>query len=104
MYIGTDEYTEEEPVQTSKQNIFCCSDAANFVWYMAFVKDILNEIAKISLSFQRDDITVYSAGTKLQSAEGTQRNLMDNDGASVVEIQAEIVKLMVSFMAILFKT
>ena len=38
------------------------------VLYMGFVKDVLNEVAKISLLFQREDITVYSAVTKLQSA------------------------------------
>jgi hypothetical protein len=34
------------------------------IMYMAFVQDVLNEISKISLLFQREDITVYSAVTK----------------------------------------
>jgi hypothetical protein len=58
---------------------------------MAFVQDVLNEISKISLLFQRDDITVYSAVTKLQSAKGTLRQLFDNDdGPAVVKIKHEI--------------
>ncbi|KAJ8317687.1 hypothetical protein KUTeg_005591 [Tegillarca granosa] len=56
------------------------------VWYMAFVKDVLNEISKISLLFQREDITVSSAVTKLQSAEASLRNLIDNNGESVIEV------------------
>ncbi|XP_053383489.1 zinc finger protein 862-like [Mercenaria mercenaria] len=58
--------------------------------YIAFVKDVLNEVAKISLLFQREDITVYSAVTKLQSAEGTLRQMFDNDGPAVTELQHEI--------------
>ena len=39
-----------------------------FVWYLHFMKDLLNEISKISLQFQREDVTLSSATTKLQSA------------------------------------
>ena len=60
------------------------------VLYMGFVKDVLNEVAKISLLFQREDITVYSAVTKLQSAQTSLRGLIDNDGPSVTEIKAQI--------------
>lgn len=61
------------------------------VWYLAFVKDILNEVSKISLLFQREDLTVYSAMTKLQSAETSLRALIDNDGPSVSEINDKII-------------
>ena len=60
------------------------------VLYMGFVKDVLNEVAKISLLFQREDITVYSAVTKLQSAQTSLRGLIDNDGPSVTELKAQI--------------
>ncbi|KAJ8307679.1 hypothetical protein KUTeg_014773 [Tegillarca granosa] len=60
------------------------------IWYMAFVKDVLNEISKISQLFQREDITVSSAVTKLQSAEASLRNLIDNNGESVIEVNNEI--------------
>ena len=42
-----------------------------FVWYLGFVKDVLNEVAKVGFLFQREDINVSSAVTKLQSAEGS---------------------------------
>ena len=60
------------------------------VLYMGFVKDVLNEVAKISLLFQREDITVYSAVTKLQSAQTSLRGLIDNDRPSVTELKAQI--------------
>jgi len=37
-----------------------------FVYYMHFVKDVLSEITKVSLLFQRNDISVPSAVTILQ--------------------------------------
>jgi hypothetical protein len=60
------------------------------IMYMDFVKDVLNEISKASLLFQHGDITVYSAVTKLQSAEGTLWQLFDDDGPVVVEIKHEM--------------
>lgn len=60
------------------------------IWYMAFVKDVLNEIAKVSLVFQREDITVSSAITKLQSAEIALQSMMRAEGDSIVNIRTEI--------------
>ncbi|KAL5019991.1 hypothetical protein ScPMuIL_002883 [Solemya velum] len=50
------------------------------LWYLHFMKDLLNEVAKISLLFQREDINISSAVTKLQSSMVILRNLMDNPG------------------------
>ncbi|WAR30072.1 LOW QUALITY PROTEIN: ZN862-like protein [Mya arenaria] len=50
------------------------------VLYIAFVKDVLNEVSKVSLLFQREYITVSSAVTKLQRASSVQRNMIDNEG------------------------
>ena len=64
--------------------------AENRTKVRVFVKDVLNEVAKISLLFQREDITVYSAVTKLQSAQTSLRGLIDNDGPSVTEIKVQM--------------
>ncbi|XP_052806605.1 zinc finger protein 862-like [Mya arenaria] len=61
------------------------------VLYIAFVKDVLNEVSKVSLLFQREDITVSSAVTKLQSVSSVLRNMIDNEGDQLVEIRNEIV-------------
>ena len=39
-----------------------------FVLYFHFIADLLGEITKISLLFQREDINVSSAVTKLEAA------------------------------------
>lgn len=54
-----------------------------FIWFLHFMKDLLKEIAKISLQFQRNDITLSSVLTKLQSANESLCYLSDNDGESL---------------------
>ncbi|KAL5019633.1 hypothetical protein ScPMuIL_002525 [Solemya velum] len=60
------------------------------LWYLHFMKDLLNEVAKISLLFQREDINISSAVTKLQSSMVILRNLMDNPGEHQQEFTGEI--------------
>ena len=54
-----------------------------FVWFLSVLKDTLNELSKISLVFQREDINTSSAVTKLQAAEAELRGQMDNAGQSL---------------------
>jgi len=61
------------------------------VLYIALVKDILDVVNKVSLLFQRENITVSSAVTKLQSATSVLRNMIDNERDQLVEIRNEIV-------------
>ena len=58
-----------------------------FVWFVSVLKDILNELSKISLVFQREDINTSSAVTKLQAAEIELKNQMDNPGQSLVDFR-----------------
>jgi hypothetical protein len=51
-----------------------------FVWFLHFMKDLLNEVAKVSLQFQRKDVHLSCAVTKLQTANESLRYLSDNDG------------------------
>ena len=51
-----------------------------FVWYLHFVADVLDEVAKISLLFQRNDINVSSAATNLEAAHLTLHNMLANKG------------------------
>ena len=61
-----------------------------FVWFLHFLKDILNEVSKISLLFQREDISISSAVTKLQSATLSLRDLFDNKGEHQRSFKNEI--------------
>ena len=56
-----------------------------FVWFISVLKDMLNELSKVSLVFQREDINTSSAVTKLQAAEIELRSQMDNPGQSLTE-------------------
>ncbi|XP_069122177.1 zinc finger protein 862-like [Argopecten irradians] len=50
------------------------------VWYLHFMKNLLKEVAKVSLLFQREDINTSSAVTKLQSTAVTLNHLKSNPG------------------------
>ncbi|XP_021357227.1 zinc finger protein 862-like [Mizuhopecten yessoensis] len=62
-----------------------------FVWYMYFIKDVLLEITRISLLFQREDITVTSAVTKVQSAQLSLRDMINNPGPTLREFDQDVV-------------
>ena len=61
------------------------------VLYNALVNDVLDVVNNISLLFQRENITVSSAVTKLQSATSVLRNMIDNERDQLVEIRNEVV-------------
>ena len=61
-----------------------------FVWFLHFTKDVLNNVAKASLLFQREDICTASAVTKLQSVETNIRNLIENSGQHCLEFQQNL--------------
>ena len=63
-----------------------------FVWLLHFTKDVLNDVVKASLLFQREDtcICTASAVTKLQSVETNIRNLMENPGQHCLEFQQNL--------------
>ena len=60
------------------------------VWYLHFTKDILNEMAKVSLLFQREDINTASAVSKLQSVNVTLRHLAENPGESCQQFEQDL--------------
>ena len=62
-----------------------------FVWFLHFMKDLLNEIAKVSLLFQREDITLSSAVTKLQAANYSLRHVADENWNSLEDFEAQLV-------------
>ena len=61
-----------------------------FVWFLHFLKDILNEVAKISLLYQREDINVSSAVTKLQSSNVSLRAMFDDKGEHLKSFENEL--------------
>lgn len=50
------------------------------VWFLHFLKDILSEVTNVSLLLQREDITLPSIVTKVQSAQLSLRDMMDHPG------------------------
>lgn len=61
------------------------------VYYLHFIKDILSEVATVSLLFQREDINVSSAVTKLQSSHVSLNDMLTNQGLNVTQFNTEIV-------------
>ena len=51
-----------------------------FVFYFHFIADLLGEVTKISLLFQREDINVSSAVTKLEAAHLSLNAMLNNNG------------------------
>lgn len=60
------------------------------VWYLYFLRDLLNEMAKLSLLFQRDNISISSAVTKLQSSQMTLRYLLENTGEHSLQFEQDL--------------
>lgn len=51
-----------------------------FVYYCHFIADLLGEVTKISLLFQREKINVSSAVTKLEAAHLSLNAMLNNNG------------------------
>nr|XP_022291237.1 zinc finger protein 862-like isoform X4 [Crassostrea virginica] len=62
-----------------------------FVFYLYFLKDILSEVSRISLTFQRDDINVSSAVTVLQAANATLNDMINNPGAQLLQFDNDVI-------------
>ena len=62
-----------------------------FVWYLYFMKDVLNEIAKVSLLLQREDIALASAITKLQACSIKINDLIANKGPQLTMFDIDVV-------------
>lgn len=60
------------------------------VWFLHFLKDLLNELATVSLTFQRENINVSSALTKLQASELGLKHIHDNQSQSLDEFHDNI--------------
>lgn len=61
------------------------------IYYLHFIADLLGEVAKISLLFQRDDINVSSAVTKLEAAHLTLHNMLNNKGTHLTKFDTDVV-------------
>lgn len=60
------------------------------VWFLHFLVDVLNEITRISLLFQREDITLPSAMIKVKSAKQSLNNMINNSGANLQKFQGSV--------------
>ena len=47
------------------------------IWFLHFMRDVLNEIAKLSLLLQREDVTLPSIMIKVQSVQVALSEMMD---------------------------
>lgn len=61
-----------------------------FVWYMYFLKDVLSEVSRVSLLFQRNDINVASAMGILQTTKLTLEDMKDNAGPQLQEFATDV--------------
>ena len=60
------------------------------VWFMHFLKDVLNEVAKVSLIFQREDVNVPTAAAKIQSAKLSLQNMKEKPGVNLCKFEDEV--------------
>ena len=61
------------------------------VWYLHFMKDVLRELARLSLSFQSEDLNMSRTLTKLKSTVIALENLeREEDGQSLKEFYSEL--------------
>lgn len=60
------------------------------VWFLHLLKDILSEVTNVSLLLQREDITLPSIVTKVQSAQLSLRDMMDHPGHNHQIFQDEL--------------
>jgi hypothetical protein len=60
------------------------------VFYLYFTKDILSEVSRISLLFQREDITVSSAVTILECVNSTLNDMIQNPGIQLAKFQTDV--------------
>ncbi|KAK6191936.1 hypothetical protein SNE40_003508 [Patella caerulea] len=61
-----------------------------FIWYLYFIKDVLSEVSRVSLLFQRDDIDVSSAVTKIKSTQISLQQMIDNPGAQLQSFNNDV--------------
>ncbi|XP_052257937.1 zinc finger protein 862-like [Dreissena polymorpha] len=61
-----------------------------FIWFIHFMKDLLTEIAKVSLQFQKEDLILSSVVNKLQTSNELLRHLADNDGDSLKDFKIKL--------------
>jgi len=61
-----------------------------FVWYMYFLKDVLSEMSRVSLLFQRNHINVASTMGILQTTKLTLEDMKDNAGPQLQEFATHI--------------
>lgn len=64
--------------------------AYKLIWFLHFMRDVLNEIAKLSLLFQREDVTLPSIMIKVQSVQVALSEMMDNPGRNLQRFQEEL--------------
>ncbi|XP_052223803.1 zinc finger protein 862-like [Dreissena polymorpha] len=62
-----------------------------FLWYIHFMKDLLGTISAVSLQFQREDLVLSSALTKVQSANESLHDLGQNDGENIQSFRNKLV-------------
>ncbi|CAH3162510.1 unnamed protein product [Porites lobata] len=60
------------------------------IWFLHFMRDVLNEIAKLSLLLKREDVTLPSIMIKVQSVQLALSEMMDNPGRNLQRFQEEL--------------
>lgn len=60
------------------------------IWFLHFMRDLLNEIAKLSLLLQREDVTLPSIMIKVRSVQLALSEMMDNPGCNLQRFQEEL--------------
>lgn len=70
------------------------------VWFVHFLIDVLSEVTKISLLFQREDITLSSAMIKVKSAKQTLNNMKAHSGTNLQSFEASVNGVMYKELAL----
>ena len=73
--------TEQKIVKRLKESSPKWDNTNLYSTYFHFIADLLGEVTKISLLFQREDINVPSAVTKLEAAHLSLNAMLNNNGA-----------------------
>ena len=60
------------------------------LWYLHFMKDVLTEVSRVSLMFQRDDLHISSVVSKLQSVHDTLRCMVNNPGENLKQFLGKV--------------
>ena len=60
------------------------------VYYLYFLKDVLSEVSRVSLLFQREDINVSSAVTVLESCNSVLTNMAQNPGITLAQFPNDV--------------